>query len=137
MVLILKFVAQPVRIRGISMEPTFRDGSFHLVNLLAFKRRLPQRGDVVAIRMVGARTYYLKRVLGVPGDSVGFTNGQLVINGEPVREPYVREPYDWTLPPVRLQNGEFFVAGDNRAGPIESHMAGVVRHERIAGGLWF
>jgi signal peptidase I len=134
---LMKFVAQPVRIHGSSMEPTYHNGSFHAVNLLAYRKRPPRRGDIVAVRMVGSRTYYLKRVLGVPGDTIAFTNGQLLVNGAPAPEPYLREAYDWSMRPVQLAPDEYFVAGDNRAGPMETHVAGVVRQERIAGSLWF
>lgn len=135
--LIVGFVAQPVVTRGVSMEPTYRDGTIHLVNLLLFRFRDPRRGDVVAIQMVGGRTYYLKRILAIPGDKVSFSNGVLIINGAHVKEPYIRTACNWSLPEIALGPGEFFVAGDNREGPIETHLAGIVRRERIVGGLWF
>ncbi len=135
--IVVRFAAQPVMVRGRSMEPTIQDGSLRIINLLAFRLREPRRHDVVAIRMLGSRTYYLKRILGIPGDTVAFENGTLILNGAAVSEPFARGPCAWSMGPVRLGDEEYFVAGDNRTGPMETHLAGVVRRERIAGGLWF
>lgn len=136
-IVLVRYVAKPVRLRGISMDPTLRDGSFHVLNLQAFRFRPPRRGDIVAVRMTGDRTYYLKRILAEPGDRISFVNGVLYINGDKVEEPYVWFKGGWTMPEIALQSGEYFVAGDNRAGSPDQHVAGIVQRNQIAGSLLF
>jgi len=132
-----RYVARPVWINGPSMEPTYRDGTLHVANLLEFRARAPRPGAVVVIRMAGESSMYLKRVLAGPGDAVAFRDGVLLVNGAPRPEPYVVRPGRWNVPETRAGPDEFFVAGDNRATPAEAHVMGLVRRARIAGGmLW-
>jgi signal peptidase I len=151
------FILLPVRIEGPSMLPAFKPGSFHLVNRLAYWRHPPQRGDVVAIRISG-REYtggellgdvlhlrvnfrrlfrpsvmYLKRVVGLPGETVQFVEGRLLVNGRPLDEPWRRAPCDWTLPPRTLGPDQYFVVGDNRAQRPEDHTFGAAERGRIVG----
>lgn len=129
--------ARPVRVQGISMEPTLRDGSFRLARLRAWAQAPPGRGDIVVIALPGGRTYYAKRVLGLPGETVELRAGQLFINGQPRAEPYLADRGRWTAPAVRLNQEEFFVAGDNRSMPMVEQVAGVVAQRLIVGGLWW
>lgn len=117
------------------MEPTVVDGRWYVINLLAYHRRAPQRGDIVAIRTHGRGTYYLKRILACPHERIAFRNGVLYVNGVVVPEPYVRAGSDWNMPELVLQDLEYFVAGDNRTAPLGAHMAGTVRREKIVGKL--
>ncbi len=132
---VLRWVVLPVWIDGESMAPTVRTNRVRLVNLLAWRFRDPQRGEVVVIRMAGRRVMYLKRVLAVPGETVAFEAGALLVGGTRMEEPYVVYQGAWTMPPLLLGPEEFFVAGDNRAQPMEAHKAGVVRRERMEGVL--
>ena len=133
--LLLRFVCLPLRVAGTSMLPTIRDGSWHLANLLQYRWREPRRGELVMIRMVGRRAFYLKRVLALPGERIAFVRGQLWINDREMTEPYLREYGDWTMPEVTLAPGEYFVAGDHRALPLAQHKAGAVCRADIMGGL--
>lgn len=151
------FILLPVRIEGPSMLPAFRPGSLHLVNRLAYWRHPPRRGDVVAIRISG-REYsggellsdlvrlrvnfrrlfrpsvmYLKRVVALPGETIQFNEGRLLINGQPLDEPWRTTPCDWTLPPRQLGPDQYFVVGDNRAMPPEDHTFGAAERARIVG----
>lgn len=133
-----RFVLLPIRVEGISMLPTYRDGSVNFVNRLAYLRHPPQRGDVVAIRLsdpsiLWPHIMYLKRVIGLPGETVEFANGQVLINGQPLEEPYEKLDCDWTLPPVKLGPDEYFVVGDNRSMPAEYHKFGKVERDHIVG----
>ena len=74
-----------------------------------------------------------KRVLGLPGETVEFRNGILFINGTETPEPYVQKGGEWNLNPRRVNNGEFFVTGDNRSMFIDEHVMGIVDLERIVG----
>ncbi len=133
----LGVLARPVIVRGHSMAPTLRDGSWRIATRWwCDAQRRPGRGDVVVIRRVGGRMYYLKRVLGLPGETVHFESGRLWINGHPIPEAYRSIPSDWTLAPVRLGPEEFFVAGDNRGMPAAEHAAGRVERRFLAGKIW-
>ncbi len=132
--LVVRHVCMPVRLHGISMEPTLHDGSMHPVNLLRYAFRPPQRGDIVVISMAGDHAFYLKRVLGLPGDTVAFRNGRLYVNRIETAEPYVAELGDWNMPDLLVPTNEYFVAGDNRSVPFEEHVLGTVSRQKIVGG---
>ena len=77
----------------------------------------PKRGDIVIIRYKD-KTYFLKRVIGLPGDTVEFRNGDLYLNGRKQNEAYVRYASDWNLSPRKVEPGHYYVVGDKRArGP--------------------
>jgi len=135
--LLFRYVLVPVRLRGLSMEPTFRNGSIHIANTLRYVRRDPQRGDVVVISMTGNHAFYLKRVLGLPGERIAFDAGQLYVNHEARPEPYVPDRGTWTMPQLTVGRNEYFVAGDNRLIPMELHTLGTVNRAKIRGGLLF
>ncbi|MBP7830635.1 MAG: signal peptidase I [Kiritimatiellae bacterium] len=136
-ILLFNYVLLPVRVQGNSMEPTFRDGSWHVATLLSFAARAPRRGEVVVISIAGGRrALYLKRVLGLPGETLHFFNGRLIVDGREVPEPYLAERGNWTLPQVTLEDDEFFVAGDNRSVQLEAHVLGIVKRKKITGGVW-
>lgn len=126
-------VLLPIRVTGISMSPTYRDRSINLVNRFAYSFHEPRRGDVVDIRMAGAHLTYMKRIIGLPGETVGFAHGRVMINGEPLPEPYEHSPCDWDVPSVKLGPDEYYVVGDNRTMPAEDHVFGEVSRVRIIG----
>ncbi len=130
-----RFAFPPVHVSGMSMEPTIHDGAWRLGNKLKFLQREPERGELVMVRMAGWRAFYLKRVLALPGETIAFSNGVLLINGRVQAEPYLRCGSAWQLPATRVPLGEYFVAGDNRAVPLAAHKAGLTRRGDIAGGL--
>lgn len=134
---IFKFLLLPVRIEGKSMEPTYRNGSFTFINALRYSFIKPRRFDVVAIRMAGNRVMLLKRIIGLPGELISFRDGKLIINGKTIPEEYIKSPYDWNMPEVKVELDEYFVAGDNRIMPIEQHELGRVSSSKIIGGPLF
>ena len=129
------WVVRPARTAGSSMEPTIPDRSLRLINLLAYRTASPQRGDIVAIRGLGSSLMYLKRVVGLPGEAVAFTDGVLLVNGEPQNEQYLVYRGHWDMPPEKLEADEYFVTGDNRDMDRRSHTHGVVKQDQIAGKL--
>jgi signal peptidase I len=131
--LIFKFALMHVLVSGPSMEPNYPNGSTRYVNRLAYLLHEPRRGDVVAIRLAGPSVVLLKRIVGLPGERVGFARGHVTINGEPLDEPYLKFPSDWVRAPVTLGADEYFVVGDNRSMPIENHTLGIAKRERILG----
>jgi signal peptidase I len=133
-----KFVFIPIRVQGISMEPTYHDGRVNLVNRLAFLEHGPRRGDVVAIRVAGERVMYMKRIIGLPGERISIRRGIVYINGEKLAEPYVQAPRSfWNEPEIVLKEDQYFFIGDNRSMPQQWHEHGVKDLSRIAGKVLF
>ncbi|HMP72747.1 MAG TPA: signal peptidase I [Kiritimatiellia bacterium] len=135
-VAIALFVVRPVRIQGQSMYPTYVNGAFSAIFPSAYTWQEPRRGDVVAIRIRGARMFYLKRILGLPGETVEFKDGRLLVDGKGSPEPYLHDPGTWTIPPVQLGPDEFYVAGDNRKVRWQDHTMGRVQRAQISGRAW-
>lgn len=126
----------PVVIRGGSMEPTYAKLGANLVNRFRFKFRELQRGDIVVIHYAD-KVMYLKRIVGLPGETVEFRNGKLLINGTEFIEPYVKYPCNWNLPPRKVDDNYYYVVGDNRSQPQQQHRFGQVSRRRIIGApLW-
>ncbi len=136
--LLFKFLLIPIRIQGMSMAPAYRDGSINFVNTLSLRIRSPERGDIVAITIGSGRNYmYLKRIVGLPNEKVSFRDGRLFIDGEEIPEPYMKYECDWTMEEVLVGGDEFYVVGDNRSTPIETHEQGRVLKGRLRGvPLW-
>jgi signal peptidase I len=127
----------PVRLQGISMEPSYTDGQIDFANRLAYLWRPPARGDAVAIRMAGPRLVYVKRIVGLPGERIEIVMGVVNVNGEPLVEPDVRRKAPWNFAPVTLGAEEYFVIGDNRGMRMEDHDFGRTTRDRIVGKMLY
>jgi len=120
-------ISARIRIESISMQPTLHAGDYVIVNKLAYKLDAPDRGDVIIFHYPPdpKREPYIKRIIGLPGDTVTVANGQVLINGTPIYEPYISSPpaYQgkWLIP-----EGALFVLGDNRNSSSDSHSWGMV-----------
>ncbi len=131
------YVMRPFRVAGRSMEPTYTEGSLLLGSRFRYAFREVRRHDVVFVKLAGPSIMYLKRVVGLPGDTVAFRKGALYVNGKRQEEPWLRLPCDWNQAPVEVEPGFLFVVGDNRSMPIGQHQFGQVLKARIFGGpLW-
>lgn len=134
-----RFVLVPIRVDGISMEPTYHNHRINFVNRLAYLLHGPQRGDVVAIRFSDPGSFstphqmLMKRIIGLPGETVSFHEGHAYINGQLLDEPYVKNSCDWEHGPIQCGTNEYYVVGDNRSMPFEYHMQGRAERERIVG----
>lgn len=145
-VVIFKILLIHVRVFGISMLPTCPEHSVYWVNRLAYVRHEPRRGDVVAIRFIAAddsisrleppHVMLLKRIIGLPGETVAFANGRVLINGEILGEPYEKFRCDWNSAPVTLGPDQYYVVGDNRSMPPEFHTHGECKRNLILGKAW-
>jgi signal peptidase I len=127
----------PVRVSGISMEPTYHDSTLNLVNRMAYRIRAPRRGDVVAIRLAGPNVLYVKRIVGLPSERVSIVDGIVEINGAALIEPYVHKRQRWNYPEVTVGLREYFVIGDNRGMRMVDHDFGRVDARRLLGMLLF
>lgn len=136
-VFVFRFVLILVRVEGISMLPTYQDHHLGVICRLSYLFHDPRRGDVVAIRPAAGEHagFYLKRIVGLPGESVAFHAGHLLINGSILDEPYLRSSYSWEMAPVTVGAGCYYVVGDNRTMDWGDHFQGRTERDRIAGRI--
>lgn len=176
--LLRSFLAEPFRIPSSSMEPTLEEGDFILVNKYAYGIRLPvleskvidigepKRGDVVVFRYPeNPRQDYIKRIVGVPGDTIAYYQKRLYVNGRPVEERalgahvtengFEAEMYEERLGDawhrilkmperrdpregsITVPDGKYFVMGDNRDNSNDSRSWGFVPEENLVGRAFF
>lgn len=139
------------KIDGSSMDNTFAHGQYIMLGRLDYRLVSPERGDVIVFvppnypegtfweRLTGktSETDYIKRIIGKPGDTVVVQNGQVLVNGVIINEPYIREPmqayYNGTW---QLTQDQYFVMGDNRNASSDSRAFGPITKERIVGRVW-
>lgn len=127
------YVLRPMRVAGISMEPTYKLNQVNFINRWSYLKREPQRGDVVAVRMAGESVLYLKRIIGLPGERVRIRQGQVYIDDEALREDYVKQRAPWNESEMELGPDEYFLVGDNRGMASRDHEHGAVRRSKIVG----
>lgn len=122
---------------GISMQPTFETGQYILVSRANYLFAEPQRGDIVVFHYpANPDQDYIKRLIGVPGDTIELRNQQVYVNGVQLNEPYINEPCEARNCPDRswtLGTDEFFLMGDNRNHSSDSRSFGGVNRQFIVG----
>lgn len=123
----LHWVVSPVKIDGESMMPNYSDGQPVFINRVAYRSHGPQRGDVVGLRV--GRDFYIKRIIGLPGERIEFRREVVVINGKPLQEPYAVKALRWALPAFELGANDYFVMGDDRT----QSKLGPIRRDQIVG----
>lgn len=120
-----------------SMEPNFHEGQRLLVNKVIYKFADPKRGDVVIFHAPGnLNGDYIKRVIGLPGDTVEIEGNAVYINGTRLVEPYIKDPPRYTFEEQEIPDGEYFVLGDNRNNSNDSHRGWLVPRENLIGKAW-
>ena len=138
------FVVSLARIKGRSMLPTLHDRDVALVWRLGYLLHEPRRGDVVICHYPGRKMKripflpqsFVKRVIGLPGDTVEWLEGELLLNGQPLHEPYLDQArcrFKRTCPPRTLGPDEYYVLGDNRDSSNDSRSVGPIRRRAIRG----
>lgn len=144
-ILIRTFFFAPFVVDGDSMEPNLHNGEWLIVNKLTYRFSEPERGDIIVFHFSEDKDY-IKRVIGLPGETVSIEDGNLYINGEQVDEPYLDEakekynkygdiPYTEDFSEVTVPEGEIFVMGDNRPRSQDSRYSqvGTIELERVVG----
>ncbi len=141
------FLFTPIAVDGESMMPTLEDGDRMIVNKIGYKIGEPKRFDIVVFHAPEQKNY-IKRVIGLPGDTLEYKDDQLYINGDPIDEPYL-DAYkeqinggtlteDFTLKDIdvsldTIPEGYVFVMGDNRRNSKDSRHIGLVEQKEIIG----
>ena len=141
--LIIRFVGQRTEVSGHSMEDTLDDGDNLIVDKLTYRFRDPVRFDIIVFPYKYKEdTYYIKRIIGLPGEMVQITEeGDILINGEVLEESYGREVMKSpgiAADPIVLGENEYFVLGDNRNASADSRdpSVGVISGKDIVGRAW-
>jgi signal peptidase I len=139
--LVILFLYRPVRVEGTSMMPSLYDQERLFINQFSYKFGGDiHRGDTVVFWFPGDTTKsYIKRVIGVPGDTVAIKDGTVILNGRPLDEPYVPEDYrdHMSLPRQTVPPNSYFVLGDHRISSSDSRMWGDVPRNYIYGKAVF
>ncbi len=134
------FIAQPFIVSGASMQDTFQSGEYLIVDQVSYKLHTPTRGDVVVFRYPkDPSKFFIKRVIGVPGDTVSIEGSTVRIINEQypdgfiLNEPYIKSMRNGIILEEKLGDREYFVMGDNRDQSSDSRVWGVLQEERIVG----
>lgn len=131
--LAINAVSARVRVENVSMEPTLMPGEFLLVNRMAYKLGRPHIGDIVIFHAPGVSDMdYIKRIIGLPGDEVSVSEGVVRVNDQPLYEPYIAQPPNYTGSWV-VPEDHLFVLGDNRNNSSDSHLWGFIPLDDVVG----
>lgn len=138
------YFGQRVSTIGDSMKPVLENGDITLINRIVYSASSPKRGDIIAFKPNGNENshYYIKRIIGLPGETVEIKDGKILIDGEQLEEKYetttIEDP-GIVEDSIRLGGDEFFVLGDDRQNSEDSRMADVgnVKRTEIEGKVWF
>ena len=140
--LIITFVGQRTHVSGESMENTLDDGDQLIVDKLTYRFHDPERFDIIVFPFrYKDNTYYIKRIIGLPGETVQIVDGEIYINGELLEESYGREVMQdagLAAAPITLGDDEYFVLGDNRNYSSDSRDPSValIHRKEIIGRAW-
>ncbi|MDD5110575.1 MAG: signal peptidase I [Patescibacteria group bacterium] len=135
------FLIQPFYVKGASMEPNFEDREYLIIDELSYRFRQPQRGEVVVFRYpLEPREFFIKRIIGLPGEQVQIADGRVLITPRgqttaiPLDEPYLAPgtKIEGTNS-VKLGDNEYFVMGDNRGSSLDSRVFGGISRSFITG----
>ncbi len=136
------FLIQPFVVTGASMEPNFYDSEYLIIDEVSYRLRDIHRGEIVVFRPPNSpESFYIKRVIGLPGETVQILEGEITIfnddypNGKVLVEDYIE---DYTSGQVRVTLGlnEYYLLGDNRDASLDSRKIGPISADNIVGRVW-
>ncbi len=137
------FLVQPFYVKGASMEPNFYDHEYLIIDELSYRLREPQRGEIVVFRYPrDPSQFFIKRIVGLPGETVEITNGNVILytpehpNGIVLAESYLEDEQTSGKIRVTLAQKEYYLFGDNRDESLDSRSFGPVKSSGIIGRVW-
>lgn len=139
--LVRYFLFKPFYVKGQSMEPNYLEKDYLIIDEISYRLRGPARGEVVVFHAPVGKDYYLKRIVGLPGERVKIEDGKVIVfnNDNPqgilIDEGYLNETTEGSLI-VTLKDDEYFVMGDNRDASYDSRRFGPVKDNAIVGRAW-
>ena len=141
---IIWYFGMRVSVIGDSMNPELSNGDITLINKVVYNMSTPKRGDVIAFKPNGNESshYYIKRIVGLPGETIEIQDGKILVNGKKIKERYQTTEIDdigVLSEPMKLGNNEYFVLGDDRQNSEDSRNIdiGNVKRTDIEGKVWF
>ncbi|OGZ61096.1 MAG: signal peptidase I [Candidatus Spechtbacteria bacterium RIFCSPLOWO2_01_FULL_43_12] len=136
------FLVQPFFVRGASMDPSYHQGDYLLVDEISYRFGDPERGSVIIFKFPGnPSVFYIKRIIGLPGETITIRDGEVIIKNEQspegfvLEEKYIKEPFSDDMNVV-LGDGEYFVLGDNRNASHDSRRWGALHESFIVGRVF-
>jgi len=131
----LQVVIQPTIVYGQSMEPSLHDYERVILDKVSYRIGTPARGDIVVFPVKGEPLPLIKRVIGLPGETVEVRDGRVLVNGVALKEPYVSGPTVGNMAPVLVPANTVFVMGDNRApgSSLDSRRLGPIPLNKLVG----
>jgi signal peptidase I len=138
------FLIQPFYVKGASMEPSFHDDEYLIIDELSYRLKEPQRGDIVVFKYPNdPREYFIKRVIGLPGERIVIKDGRVTIyqpgqaEGTTLDETvYLGNTFTSQTRDVTLSADEFYLLGDNRQASLDSRIFGPVHRSFLVGRVW-
>lgn len=135
--LAIRAVAQNYQVDGHSMDPTMHNSEFVIVLKAVYWFHPPQTGDIIVLQYPeDPSRNFIKRVIGTPGDVVAVRNGQVIVNGHALTEPYIAQAPAYTVAPLTVPPGKYWVLGDNRNDSNDSHIWGFLPANEVIGKAW-
>ncbi len=144
-IVVYLFVLTPNQVKGASMEPSFYDGDYILTSRITYKFRSPQRGDVIVLKAPSNPDIeYIKRIIGLPGDTILIKNGDVFVNGRLLNEDYISAKTNtWDGGcvqegvPYKVDQGDLFVMGDNRPRSSDSREFCEIPEQSVIGQVFY
>lgn len=134
---VIRAGVQNFRIEGFSMEPNFHDGQYLLISKVDYILHPPERGDVVVFMSPQDLSRdFIKRVIGLPGETVEIREGKVFINNKELAQNYTVNPGSYNFGPVNVGSDQLFVLGDNRNNSSDSHSWGNLPRSDMIGKAW-
>ena len=131
------FLAQATQVYGQSMEPNLHPGQRVIVEKVSYRLHPPHRGDIIVLRLrEQGGNYLIKRVVGLPGETMEIRDQHVLINGHALNEPYLDKPLQGSMPSRQIPEGYVFVLGDNRGFSNDSRSFGPVSLANVIGRAW-
>jgi signal peptidase I len=127
------------------MDPTLAIGDRLVIEKVSYRFHSPQRGDIIVFEPPAQLLQYgyskqqvfIKRIIGLPGQTVQIQNGRVFVDNQPLTEPYIAEVPDYQWGPEEVPADSLFVMGDNRNHSNDSHIWGFLPQANIVGRAWF
>ena len=122
---------------NVSLPEFELEGERLIVNKVVYNLHRPERGDVIVFNPPNnQKADYVKRIIGLPGETIEIKDGDVYIDGEPISESYIKASPKYTFSPLTIPDDEYFVLGDNRNNSNDSHNGWTVEEESIIGKTW-
>jgi signal peptidase I len=134
--LILNAATGRFMIKSVSMQPNLHEGEYVIVDKVSYVLHPPERGDIVVFSREGETEDLIKRLIGLPGETIEVNDGVVYINGLPLEEPYIAPSTSAPYGARKLGADEYFVMGDNRGNSRDSRIFGPIGQDSIVGRAW-